>query len=1084
MKESALMKTFVLKSWLMIALLVTCHTVTAAPATHIQLVTNDSDVITMRLTLQDLRGLNFELWSQNGSGAYDVETPVAERSYLGTVDEYPGAISYGIFQDDGSFRGGVVFDRGGTWWTLDGVVTRTRGTGPQAGFGGASYTVDPGHGGTNMYGFDVGVDARYEYYSDRGSNSVAKTFEHIEYSVTAARALYMNNALLRPYIARVIVRTSSTHCPYYGISGSFLNELKTEWTNNHAGASRDLVAGITSSTIGGGYAWVGVVGEESGFSVNDSDSDGDFAVTWRHEMGHNWGLSHYDGGAPEGTTINSGNSYARMSGPEAEKVLDERDAKLAYLDNEGVYTAVNLPPYAALDVAIMTQVVNTAVSIDVLANDHDANGQMLSLLSFDTASYQGGSITQSGGYLVYSPPSGAFIGSDYFTYTVGDTSNQQATGVATITVEPDDSLRLYLPLDETTGTTVSDYSPFKLTGTVNGTDLDTDSVAGQFINAVQLDGADKHISVPNVNVNADTVTLAAWIKPAASQDNYAGVIFDRSSGGAGLNIMTNRALRYHWPSSTYYSWDSGLIVPADTWTFVALVVQPSSATIYMNTGTGFQSATNGGSHVAAVFGTTGVGQDLGWGASRAFSGAMDDVRIYNRALTEIELLLLYDGGMAEGPRPVDGATGVTTRTLSWASAANALTNLVYLGTNLAAVSSATPASSELQASITESFYKASLADATTYYWRIDSVKASGTVTGTVWTFQTGSILYGDTVLINFQRNSGEAFNGNGFIGPTLDDSGSWNALIGPSGTASNLVDNIGDDSPVSISWLGANMWSNGDGTSDDEHRLSAGYLDDGNSGSGKGVTISLTNIPYTAYRVYGLFASDQNSGAACGIVNVNVNGSWALGGNASTTASAWGYINSNYADHGVYWSRIVPGTVQGNYWIVDTSGSACSIVSEVRNGQNRGSLTGLIIEQLPDADGDGISDENDPDDDNDGMSDEWELAHGLNALTNDAVMHSDSDNLNNFYEYITDTDPQDGNAYQTFFIELPGGGSNAVLRFGTSSNRLYNIEHKSILDTNAWNVLGADFSGSGSEMTIQDSLSTSNRYYRLRISVP
>lgn len=307
---------------LALAMMLLAQAAGAAPAVHVQSVTYSSETITMRLHLQSLRGSNFELWSQNAEGNYVVETPVAERSYLGTVDEYPGAISYGIFQDDGSFRGGVIFDRGGTWWTLDGAVTKTRGTSPQLAFSAATYTVSSGHGGTKMYGFDVGVDARYEYYNLRGSNSVAKTFEHIEFSVAAARAMYMHDALLRPYIARVIIRTSSTHCPYFGISGSFLNELQSEWNNNHAGAIRDLVAGVATDTIGGGFAWVGAVGASNGFSVNDSDADGDFSVFWRHEMGHNWGLGHYDGGAPEGKTINSGNQYARMSGPEAELVSE------------------------------------------------------------------------------------------------------------------------------------------------------------------------------------------------------------------------------------------------------------------------------------------------------------------------------------------------------------------------------------------------------------------------------------------------------------------------------------------------------------------------------------------------------------------------------------------------------------------------------------------------------------------------------------------------------------------------------------------------------------------------------------------
>jgi len=55
----------------------------AAPVTVVQSVTYNSETITMRMSLQNLRGGNFELWTQNASGTYDVVTPVDERSYIG-----------------------------------------------------------------------------------------------------------------------------------------------------------------------------------------------------------------------------------------------------------------------------------------------------------------------------------------------------------------------------------------------------------------------------------------------------------------------------------------------------------------------------------------------------------------------------------------------------------------------------------------------------------------------------------------------------------------------------------------------------------------------------------------------------------------------------------------------------------------------------------------------------------------------------------------------------------------------------------------------------------------------------------------
>lgn len=74
----------------------------AAPATLTQSVTYQGQTVTMRLTLLDLRGQYFEVLTQNASGTYDPFTPVEERSYMGTVDEFPGAVSAGILKDDGT----------------------------------------------------------------------------------------------------------------------------------------------------------------------------------------------------------------------------------------------------------------------------------------------------------------------------------------------------------------------------------------------------------------------------------------------------------------------------------------------------------------------------------------------------------------------------------------------------------------------------------------------------------------------------------------------------------------------------------------------------------------------------------------------------------------------------------------------------------------------------------------------------------------------------------------------------------------------------------------------------------------------
>ena len=84
------------RNYIYIILMLTVSAVVfSAEPTFIQSVTYNGETITMRLTRENLRGPNFELWIQNSTGGYNVITPVDERSYLGTVDEHPGAISSG-----------------------------------------------------------------------------------------------------------------------------------------------------------------------------------------------------------------------------------------------------------------------------------------------------------------------------------------------------------------------------------------------------------------------------------------------------------------------------------------------------------------------------------------------------------------------------------------------------------------------------------------------------------------------------------------------------------------------------------------------------------------------------------------------------------------------------------------------------------------------------------------------------------------------------------------------------------------------------------------------------------------------------
>ena len=90
----------------------------------------------------------------------------------------------------------------------------------------------------------------------------------------------------------------------------------------------------------------------------------------------------------------------------------------------------------AVDDAIFVLTADTPLTLDVLANDSDANtADTLTVASFDAATTQGGTVTQDAttGALIYTPAAG-FTGDDTFTYIANDGSVDSAAATVTITV--------------------------------------------------------------------------------------------------------------------------------------------------------------------------------------------------------------------------------------------------------------------------------------------------------------------------------------------------------------------------------------------------------------------------------------------------------------------------------------------------------------------------------------------------------------------------------------------------------------------------------------------------------------------------
>jgi hypothetical protein len=136
---------------------------------------------------------------------------------------------------------------------------------------------------------------------------------------------------------------------------------------------------------------------------------------------------------------------------------------------------------------------------------------------------------------------------------------------------------------------------------------------------------------------------------------------------------------------------------------------------------------------------------------RPLPSVIDDVRLYNHAMTQAEILAAMEGGIkypyALAPEPKDGTLQEDTWVnLSWSPGDFAVSHDVYIGDNFDDVNNGAPDSSGFQGNQAGTFivvglpgfaFPEGLVPGTTYYWRIDEVndtEPNSPWKGDVWSF--------------------------------------------------------------------------------------------------------------------------------------------------------------------------------------------------------------------------------------------------------------------------------------------------------------------------------------------------------------
>ena len=130
---------------------------------------------------------------------------------------------------------------------------------------------------------------------------------------------------------------------------------------------------------------------------------------------------------------------------------------------------VNKAPEAVDD--SFTTYVNTAINYDVIDNDHDADGDTLTISSKTEGAH--GTVAIANNKITYTPNRG-YTGVDTFTYTLSDGNNHQATATVTATIKAASGNIAPVATDDTVTTEMN--APITSDVLANDTDADGDSL--------------------------------------------------------------------------------------------------------------------------------------------------------------------------------------------------------------------------------------------------------------------------------------------------------------------------------------------------------------------------------------------------------------------------------------------------------------------------------------------------------------------------------------------------------------------------------------------------------------------------------
>ena len=164
---------------------------------------------------------------------------------------------------------------------------------------------------------------------------------------------------------------------------------------------------------------------------------------------------------------------------------------------------------------------------------------------------------------------------------------------------------------------------------------------------VQFNGSNQYANLAPLATTTNTLTMEAWVYANGTQNAAAGLIFARgaTTPATGLDFayLDKTKIGYHWNATAgSYNWTGGPTYPLNTWFHVALVIEPTKTTIYLNGVPYVNNVANAAVNFADI---TQMAID-NCCSGRNLNGQMKEVRIWNTARTQSDIQSYMNGSVA------------------------------------------------------------------------------------------------------------------------------------------------------------------------------------------------------------------------------------------------------------------------------------------------------------------------------------------------------------------------------------------------------------------------------------------------------